>query len=121
MTCLYRYLALTPFVPRVSEDPFEHVGSILVNISKQEAGRKLLLDPKRGLLRQIIRQFDSPNPLRRKGVCMIDPTTGQDRESFLLFTLYFTFDSCQLETKIKITCEKNERRRAYAVDELALI
>lgn len=51
-----------------SEDPFEHVGSILVNISKQEAGRKLLLDPKRGLLRQIIRQFDSPSPLRRKGV-----------------------------------------------------
>ncbi|KAL5553827.1 hypothetical protein UlMin_041228 [Ulmus minor] len=51
-----------------SEDPFEHVGSILVNISKQEAGRSLLLDPKRGLLKQIIRQFDSTSPLRRKGV-----------------------------------------------------
>ncbi|XP_059448444.1 uncharacterized protein LOC132179701 isoform X1 [Corylus avellana] len=51
-----------------SDDPFEHVGSILVNISKQEAGRKLLLDPKRGLLKQIIRQFDSSSPLRKKGV-----------------------------------------------------
>ncbi|XP_059655864.1 uncharacterized protein LOC132302890 isoform X2 [Cornus florida] len=49
-------------------DPFEHVGSILVNISKRETGRKLLLDPKRGLLKQIIRQFDSTSPLRKKGV-----------------------------------------------------
>ncbi|EXB43459.1 hypothetical protein L484_006521 [Morus notabilis] len=51
-----------------SEDAFEHVGSILVNISNQEAGRKLLLDPKRGLLKQIVRQFDSSSSLRRKGV-----------------------------------------------------
>ncbi|KAH6805289.1 ARM repeat superfamily protein [Perilla frutescens var. frutescens] len=50
------------------DDPFEHVASILVNISQKEAGRKLLLDPKRGLLKQIIRQFDSPSPLRKKGV-----------------------------------------------------
>ncbi|KAH6822410.1 ARM repeat superfamily protein [Perilla frutescens var. hirtella] len=50
------------------DDPFEHVASILVNISQKETGRKLLLDPKRGLLKQIIRQFDSPSPLRKKGV-----------------------------------------------------
>ncbi|KAF3431449.1 hypothetical protein FNV43_RR26180 [Rhamnella rubrinervis] len=50
------------------EDPFELVGSILVNISKQEEGRKLLLDPKRGLLKQIVRQFDSTSSLRKKGV-----------------------------------------------------
>ncbi|XP_073130701.1 uncharacterized protein [Henckelia pumila] len=49
-------------------DPFEHVASILVNISQKEAGRKLLLDPKRGLLKQIIRQFDSSSSLRKKGV-----------------------------------------------------
>lgn len=49
-------------------DPFGHVGSVLVNISKKEAGRKLLLDPNRGLLKQIIRQFDSTNPLRKQGV-----------------------------------------------------
>ncbi|XP_063943937.1 uncharacterized protein LOC108206168 isoform X2 [Daucus carota subsp. sativus] len=49
-------------------DAFEHAGSILVNISKSEAGRKLLLDPKRGLLKQILRQFDSTSVLRKKGV-----------------------------------------------------
>ncbi|XP_022157091.1 protein HGH1 homolog isoform X2 [Momordica charantia] len=51
-----------------ADDPFEHVASILVNISKQESGRKLLLDPKRGLLKQIIRQCDSTSQLRKKGV-----------------------------------------------------
>ncbi|KAF6160017.1 hypothetical protein GIB67_033101 [Kingdonia uniflora] len=50
------------------EDLFEHVGSILVNISKSEAGRKIILDPKRGLLKQIVRQFDSTSVLRKKGV-----------------------------------------------------
>ncbi|KAM7269520.1 hypothetical protein ACFE04_025017 [Oxalis oulophora] len=50
------------------DDPFDHVGSILVNISKKETGRKMLLDPKRGLLKQIIRQFDSTSLLRKKGV-----------------------------------------------------
>lgn len=50
------------------DDSFEHVGSILVNITKQRAGRELLLDPKRGLLKQIIRQFDSNSALRKKGV-----------------------------------------------------
>ncbi|RZB99533.1 Protein HGH1-like [Glycine soja] len=51
-----------------NDDAFEHVGSILVNISKQRKGRELLLDPKRGLLKQIIRQFDSNSSLRKKGV-----------------------------------------------------
>ncbi|TKY58849.1 HGH1-like protein [Spatholobus suberectus] len=51
-----------------NDDAFEHVGSILVNISKRREGRELLLDPKRGLLKQIIRQFDSNSSLRKKGV-----------------------------------------------------
>ncbi|CAM0946934.1 unnamed protein product [Alopecurus aequalis] len=50
------------------EDIFEHIASILVNISKVEAGRRILIEPKRGLLKQIIRQFDSTNQLRKKGV-----------------------------------------------------
>ncbi|EEC66922.1 hypothetical protein OsI_33524 [Oryza sativa Indica Group] len=50
------------------EDIFEHVASILVNISKVEAGRRILMEPKRGLLKQIIRQSDSTNQLRKKGV-----------------------------------------------------
>lgn len=62
------------FIAYLPDDPFEHVASILVNISKQEAARKLLLDPKRGLLKQIIRQFDSSRPLRKKGVCSIERT-----------------------------------------------
>ncbi|KAG5094385.1 hypothetical protein JHK84_049973 [Glycine max] len=55
-----------------NDDAFEHVGSILVNISKQRKGRELLLDPKRGLLKQIIRQFDSNSSLRKKGVRAIN-------------------------------------------------
>ncbi|KAJ8760843.1 hypothetical protein K2173_021881 [Erythroxylum novogranatense] len=50
------------------EDAFDHVGSILVNISQKESGRRLLLDPKQGLLKQILRQFDSSSHLRKKGV-----------------------------------------------------
>ncbi|URE05432.1 hypothetical protein MUK42_09181 [Musa troglodytarum] len=47
------------------EDTFEHVASVLVNISKVEAGRKILLEPKRGLLKQAICQLDSSNPLKK--------------------------------------------------------
>ncbi|KAJ4750567.1 ARM repeat superfamily protein [Rhynchospora pubera] len=51
------------------EDAFEHVASVLINISKAEAGRRVLLEPKRGLLKQVMRQSDSTNPIRKKGVC----------------------------------------------------
>ncbi|GJU75833.1 protein HGH1 [Tanacetum coccineum] len=51
-----------------ADDPFGHVGLILVNVSQNKVGRSLLLDPKRGLLKQIIRQFDSTSLLRKKGV-----------------------------------------------------
>lgn len=50
------------------EDAYGHIGSVLVNVSRMEIGRKLLLDPKRSLLKIIIRQIDSPSLLRRKGV-----------------------------------------------------
>ena len=62
------------FIVYLLDDPFEHVASILVNISKQEAVRKLLLDPNRGFLKQIIRQFDPSSPLKKKGVCSIEMT-----------------------------------------------
>lgn len=51
-----------------AEDTYEHVASILVNISKLETGRKILLEAKAGLLKQIVRQFDSAGSLRKKGV-----------------------------------------------------
>jgi hypothetical protein len=57
------------FYKNAEQDIFEYVASILVNISKVEAGRRILMEPKRGLLKQIIRQFDSTNQLRKKGVC----------------------------------------------------
>ncbi|KAG6738869.1 hypothetical protein POTOM_058492 [Populus tomentosa] len=34
----------------------------------KEAGRKMLLNSERGLLKQILRQFDSTGPLRKEGV-----------------------------------------------------
>ncbi|KAJ6952614.1 protein HGH1 [Populus alba x Populus x berolinensis] len=68
-SCLvyYAYFCMLPFfwalnAMRMADDPFNHVGSILVNISKKEAGRKI------GLLKQILRQFDSTSPLRKEGV-----------------------------------------------------
>lgn len=53
----------------MSDDPFENVGSILVTISRQEAGRKILLPPKGQLLKGIAMKFNSSNPLRKKAVC----------------------------------------------------
>ncbi|XVF85938.1 hypothetical protein PTKIN_Ptkin17bG0157900 [Pterospermum kingtungense] len=63
-----------------SDDPFDHVGSILVNISKKEEGRKMLLDPKRGLLKQIVRQFDSSSSLRKKGIYSEEDTSKMPLE-----------------------------------------
>lgn len=51
-------------------DAFEDAGSILVNISRSDAGRKLLLEPERGLIKEILKEFDSASPVRRKGVCV---------------------------------------------------
>ncbi|XP_075485306.1 uncharacterized protein LOC142525023 isoform X2 [Primulina tabacum] len=48
-------------------DPFKHMASILVNILQKNAGRKLLLDPKRGLSKKIIRQIGSSSSLGKKG------------------------------------------------------
>eukprot|EP00249_Psilotum_nudum_P003398 c16789_g1_i1 orf=254-1255(+) len=50
------------------KDQYEHIASILVNVTRFEAGRKLLLEPKIGLLKQILLQTDSGNVIRRKGV-----------------------------------------------------
>jgi hypothetical protein len=49
-------------------DEYEHVGAILVNITRLEAGRKLLLNASKGLFRQILPQIDSRSVVRRQGV-----------------------------------------------------
>ncbi|KAH7315787.1 hypothetical protein KP509_21G065300 [Ceratopteris richardii] len=50
------------------EDYYEHVASILVNVTQRESGRRLILDPKKGLLKQILPHSDSTSLVRRKGV-----------------------------------------------------
>lgn len=54
--------------PEGSEDQYEHVSSILINVTRVETGRKLMLDPKKGLLKQILPQSGSTSMVRRKGV-----------------------------------------------------
>ncbi|KAJ7567509.1 hypothetical protein O6H91_02G151000 [Diphasiastrum complanatum] len=49
-------------------DEYEHVAAVLVNITRLEPGRRLLLDSKKGLLRVLLRQIDSKSLVRRKGV-----------------------------------------------------
>lgn len=51
----------------IKGEAFVYVGSILVNVSRSEAGRNFLLEPTRGLLKQIL-EFESDNPVHRKGV-----------------------------------------------------
>eukprot|EP00252_Welwitschia_mirabilis_P006815 TRINITY_DN17715_c0_g1_i2.p1 TRINITY_DN17715_c0_g1~~TRINITY_DN17715_c0_g1_i2.p1 ORF type:complete len:296 (+),score=64.75 TRINITY_DN17715_c0_g1_i2:159-1046(+) len=65
---LVRLFSTTSNESEGNVDPFEHIGSVLVNISRTQTGRILLLDPKRSFLKQIIRQSDSTSILRRKGV-----------------------------------------------------
>uniref|UniRef100_A0A0D9XJN6 Protein HGH1 N-terminal domain-containing protein n=1 Tax=Leersia perrieri TaxID=77586 RepID=A0A0D9XJN6_9ORYZ len=51
-----------------AQDIFDSVALILMNTSKVEAGRMILMEPKKGLLKKIVQQSDSVNQLRKKGV-----------------------------------------------------
>lgn len=48
-------------------DPYEHVASIVTNVTRLKEGRELLLQPGRGLLQALASQLRAQNPLRRKG------------------------------------------------------
>ncbi|CAM6106236.1 unnamed protein product [Calypogeia fissa] len=50
------------------EDAFEHVAAVLVNITRLKEGRTLILEQRRGLLKQILPQIDSRSLIRRQGV-----------------------------------------------------
>lgn len=95
------------------EDPYGHIGSVLVNISRMEIGRKLLLDPKRSLLKIIIRQSDSPSLLRRKGVsgtirnCCFDET----QLSNLLLTSQFLWPALLLPLAGKQVYSKEDTKK----------
>ncbi|CAI5499000.1 unnamed protein product [Closterium sp. Naga37s-1] len=64
------------------EDEHEHVATILVNATRLEAARKLLLDPEKKLLRQILPQTSSSNRIRSQGAmatvrnCCFDASSG---------------------------------------------
>ncbi|GLC41216.1 hypothetical protein PLESTB_001526000 [Pleodorina starrii] len=48
-------------------DPFEHVASVLTNVTRLPEARRLLLQPGRGLLQALVSQLQSWNSLRRLG------------------------------------------------------
>ena len=49
------------------EDTCEHVATILPNLTRFEAARRLLLEPGRGLLQALASQLRSPSELRARG------------------------------------------------------
>jgi hypothetical protein len=50
------------------DDTYEHVGTILVNVSRVKEGREILLDPSRALLKHVLPQMQSKSVRRRQGV-----------------------------------------------------
>lgn len=50
------------------DDTYEHVGTILVNVSRVKEGREILLDPSRALLKHVLPQMQSKSIRRRQGV-----------------------------------------------------
>lgn len=59
-------LFLAPVLPG-STDDYQHVATILPNVTRFQAGRRLLLQPGRGLLQALVSQLRSPCELRRRG------------------------------------------------------
>ncbi|GIL71830.1 hypothetical protein Vretifemale_2301 [Volvox reticuliferus] len=49
------------------DDLYEHVASVLTNVTRLREARLLLLQPGRGLLQALVSQLDSSNALRRLG------------------------------------------------------
>lgn len=48
-------------------DPWQHMSSILCNLSRIETGRKILLKQSSGYMQKLVRQIRSRNPTRRRG------------------------------------------------------
>ncbi|KAL4446340.1 hypothetical protein ABPG77_003147 [Micractinium sp. CCAP 211/92] len=59
-------LFLAPVAPGTA-DIYEHVATILPNVTRFSAGRRLLLQPGRGLLQALASQLRSGSELRRRG------------------------------------------------------
>ncbi|CAI5535710.1 unnamed protein product [Closterium sp. Naga37s-1] len=67
LASLTRRFAMSADREEGQEDEYEHVATILVNATRLEAARKLLLDPEKKLLRQILPQTSSSNRIRSQG------------------------------------------------------
>ncbi|CAI5506362.1 unnamed protein product [Closterium sp. Naga37s-1] len=82
LASLTRQFAMSADREEGQEDEYEHVATILVNATRLEAARKLLLDPEKKLLRQILPQTSSPNRNRSQGAmatvrnCCFDASSG---------------------------------------------
>lgn len=59
---------LVRFFSRYEGEDYEYVANILVNITRLDSGRKVVLDMSRNILRQILPQIDSRSVIRRQGV-----------------------------------------------------
>ena len=49
------------------EDPYEHLAGVVANATRMPQGRKMLLQPGRGLLHALVSQLQSPSEMRRRG------------------------------------------------------
>ena len=49
------------------DDPFKHLAGVMTNATRLPQGRKLLLQPGRGLLQALVSQLQSPCEMRRRG------------------------------------------------------
>ncbi|CAI5945286.1 unnamed protein product [Closterium sp. NIES-64] len=82
LASLTRRFAMSADREEGQDDEYEHVATILVNATRLEAARKLLLDPEKKLLRQILPQTSSSNRIRSQGAmatvrnCCFDASSG---------------------------------------------
>jgi cold shock CspA family protein len=68
LSCPRRAILIQRFLqPSSTEDTFAHVATVLPNVTKLKAGRRVLLEPGRGTLSALASQLRSANKLRRRG------------------------------------------------------
>lgn len=65
--CGRRAVLLSKFVEGPADESLDYVAPILTNVTRQRAGRTLLLDPSRGFLRALASQLRSGGVMRRRG------------------------------------------------------
>mmetsp|Transcript_16674 Transcript_16674/g.21633 ORF Transcript_16674/g.21633 Transcript_16674/m.21633 type:complete len:409 (+) Transcript_16674:3-1229(+) len=71
------------------EDPWQHVSTIVGNVTQIQSGRGILLRRSTNLLPQLVSQLLSPNPVRRKGVLIAlkNVAFDEDEHGWLITTV----------------------------------